>query len=139
MSSTFSSEMQRPSGAYEWQIPAPPVEPTLALPRESIRAAPVLAKESSYFAVPARISSLCCKSTFRSNFYPFPASSPWLLSAVEYFAIALQLVVALWDPERLDSSPAQGDAVPRGGAKTCVKNSQPTGCRSGSCAWSVWS
>ena len=39
MSSTFSSEMQRPSGAYEWQIPAPPVEPTPALPRETFRAA----------------------------------------------------------------------------------------------------
>ena len=62
MSSTFSSEMQRPSGAYEWQMPAPPVEPTPALPRESFRAAPLLAHEASYFAASARISSLCCRS-----------------------------------------------------------------------------
>lgn len=43
VSSTFSSEMHRPSGAYEWQIPAPPVDPTPLPPLESLRAAPLLA------------------------------------------------------------------------------------------------
>ncbi len=37
-------------------MPAPPVEPTPALPRESFRAAPLLAQEASYFAASARIS-----------------------------------------------------------------------------------
>jgi hypothetical protein len=39
-------------------MPDPPVEPTPLPVRESLRAAPLLAQDASYFAASARISSL---------------------------------------------------------------------------------
>lgn len=66
-------------------MPAPPVEPTPMEPRESLRAAPLLAQEASYFAASARIASLRFKTTIvgtlhfeilRSGFEPLVRRAP---------------------------------------------------------------
>jgi hypothetical protein len=67
VSSTFNSEMQRPSGAYEWQMPMPgAVEPRPLPSLESRFSVPEEAQEASYFAASARISSLRCTSIIES-------------------------------------------------------------------------
>ena len=57
VSRIFSSEMQRPSGAQAWQIPAPVVEPIPLPSREPRRSPPDDAQEASYFAASARIDN----------------------------------------------------------------------------------
>lgn len=60
VSRTFSSEMQRPSGAYEWQMPMPPAEPRPPA-RESRRVVPLEAQDASYLAASASSASLACR------------------------------------------------------------------------------
>jgi hypothetical protein len=58
VSSTFSSDTQRPSGVKAWQMPAPVVEPMPLPSRESRWLPPLLAQEASYLAASARMASL---------------------------------------------------------------------------------
>jgi len=50
--------MQRPSGAWEWQMPEPVVEPRPAAAVDRRFGAPLLAHDASYFAASARRDSL---------------------------------------------------------------------------------
>ena len=61
VSRILSSDTQRPSGVYEWQMPLP-VE--LPMPPAGVaRFAPLDAHEASYFAASARMASLARTST----------------------------------------------------------------------------
>src|SRR5690606_11083066 len=62
VSRILSSDTQRPSGVYEWQMPMPSVLPTPLPPRESRRPAPLEAQDASYLAASARIASLSVSS-----------------------------------------------------------------------------
>jgi hypothetical protein len=57
VSRIFSSDTQRPSGVYEWQIPVPSVLPMPPVPSELRLVAPLEAQEASYLAASARIAS----------------------------------------------------------------------------------
>ena len=58
VSRILSSDTQRPSGVYEWQMPMPSVLPMPPLPSECRLPAPLDAHEASYLAASARIASL---------------------------------------------------------------------------------
>lgn len=66
-------------------MPMPPVEPTPWLPRESFRAAPLLAQDASYFAASARISSLRVTSMFLPGDSGFYVSEPF--RAARFYAV----------------------------------------------------
>jgi hypothetical protein len=53
----LSSETQRPSGVYEWQIPIPSVFPSPFAPPARLRLDPLLAHDASYLAASARMDS----------------------------------------------------------------------------------
>lgn len=57
VSNIFNKEMQRPSGAYAWQMPMPsvdPIPPDLLLERLAV---PEDAQDASYFAASARMAN----------------------------------------------------------------------------------
>ena len=55
----LSSDTQRPSGVYEWQMPDPSAEPIPPFYAFRPRM-PLLEQEASYFAASARIASFFC-------------------------------------------------------------------------------
>ena len=63
VSRIFSSDTQRPSGVYEWQMPMPSVLPMPPVFDESRLPAPEEAHDASYLAASARMPSLVRVST----------------------------------------------------------------------------
>ena len=58
VSRIFSSDTQRPSGVYEWQMPMPSVLPMPPVFDELRLSAPLDAQDASYLAASARMASL---------------------------------------------------------------------------------
>ena len=73
VSRILSSEMQRPSGAKLWQMPAPSLLPMPPWPPpardESRRVPPLEAQLASYLAASAKIASLEASSTVQMYSY----------------------------------------------------------------------
>jgi hypothetical protein len=84
VSRIFRSEMQRPSGAYAWQMPFPSVEPRPP-PSEWRLDVPDDAQEASYFAASARMLSLSMIVRF-AMLSPIGANIPRTSAAAKAFS-----------------------------------------------------